>query len=51
MTFYFEIEVYCYDFKITYDDVFSTETGLELVGIAGPIRLLWMSGSSTKIRN
>ena len=33
------------------DDAFSTETGLELGGIAGPVRCLWMSGSSTKIRN
>ena len=37
--------------KIDNDDVFSTETGLELVGIARPVRLLWMSDSSAKIRN
>ena len=51
MTFYFEIEVYCYDFKIIYDDAFSTKTVFELVGITGPVRLLWMSGSPAKIRN
>ena len=33
-----------------FDDAFSTEIGLELGGIAGPVRRLWMSGSSTKIR-
>ena len=33
------------------DDVFSTETGLELGGIAGPVRCFRMSGSSTKVRN
>ena len=37
--------------KFESDDAFSIETGLELGGIAGPIRCLWMSGSSTKIRN
>ena len=35
----------------TFDDVFSTETGLELSGIAGPVRCLRISGSSAKIRN
>ena len=33
------------------DDSFSTETGLELSGIAGSVRCLWMLGSSVKIRN
>ena len=33
------------------NDAFSTETGLEFGGIAGPVRCLWISGSSTKIEN
>ena len=33
------------------DDAFSIETGLELGEIAGPVRCLWMLGSSAKIRN
>ena len=33
------------------DDAFSTETGVELGGIVGPVRCLWMSDSSAKIRN
>ena len=38
-------------FFIVYDDVFSTETGIERAGIARPVRWLWTSGSSAKIRN
>ena len=33
------------------DDAFSTETGLKLGRIVGPVCCLWMSSSSTKIRN
>ena len=33
------------------DDDFSTETGLELGKIDGPVHCLWMSGSSVEIRN
>ena len=38
-------------FFIVYDYVFSTETRLERAGIARPVRWLWTSGSSAKIRN
>ena len=33
------------------DDVFSTETGPERVGISRPVRCLWTLSSSAKIRN
>ena len=39
------------DTKILIDDAFSTGTRLERAGIAGPVRCLWMLGSSAKIRN
>ena len=32
------------------DDAFSIGTGLELAGIARPVRCLWTSGSSAKSR-
>ena len=33
------------------DDAFSIGIGLERTGFAGPIRCLWMLGSSAKTRN
>ena len=45
------IRVFGLLFGMASDDAYSIETGLELVGIARPIRSLWMLGSSTKIRN
>ena len=34
-----------------FDEVYSTETGLELAGVVGSVCWLWTSGSSAKIRN
>ena len=39
----------CYQY-LSIDDAFSTGTGLERIGIAGPIRWLKTSGSSSKTR-
>ena len=33
------------------DDAFSTGTGLERAGLAGPVHRFWTSGSSAKTRN
>ena len=36
---------------IIIDDAFSTGTGLERAGFAGPVRWLWALDSSAKTRN
>ena len=38
-------------FLLVYDDAFSTGTGLERVGFAGPVCWLWALESSAKTRN